>query len=83
LRVPDGAQIDASGGVGANGRTLDRLALPAGSSVHAGFLENANVDAIGEMIDVLSAERSFESAEKVVTAIDGTRQKSAESARIR
>jgi len=35
------------------------------------------------MIDVLAAERSFESAEKVVAAIDGTRQKSADSARIR
>jgi flagellar basal body rod protein FlgG len=83
LHVPDGAQIDAGGSIGAKGRTLDRLPLPAGSSVHAGFLENANVDAIREMIDVLSAERSFESAEKVVAAIDGTRQKSAESARIR
>jgi flagellar basal-body rod protein FlgF len=83
LHVPDGAQIDASGSVRANGRTVDRLVLPAGSSVHSGFLESANVDAISEMIDVLSAERSFESAEKVVAAIDGTRQKSADTARIR
>jgi flagellar basal body rod protein FlgG len=83
LRVPDGAQIDGRGCVRTNGREIDRLWLPAGSSVHAGFLESANVDAIGEMIDVLAAERSFESAEKVVAAIDGTRQKSADSARIR
>jgi flagellar basal body rod protein FlgG len=83
LRVPEGAQIDANGYVRLDGRTIDRLPLPAGSSVHAGFLESANVDAISEMIDVLSAERSFESAEKVVAAIDGTRQKSADVARIR
>jgi flagellar basal body rod protein FlgG len=40
------------------------------------------VDAIAEMIDVLAAERSFESAQKAVAAIDLTRQKSAEAARI-
>jgi flagellar basal body rod protein FlgG len=40
------------------------------------------VDAISEMIDVLAAERSFESAQKAVTAIDVSRQKAAEAARI-
>lgn len=41
-----------------------------------------NVDAIAEMIDVLSAQRSFESAQKAVTAIDLSRQKAAEAARV-
>ena len=40
------------------------------------------VDAIAEMIDVLAAERSFESAQKAVAAIDQSRQKAAEAARI-
>ncbi len=40
------------------------------------------VNAIAEMIDVLAAERSFESAQKTVTAIDLSRQKAAEAARI-
>jgi flagellar basal body rod protein FlgG len=40
------------------------------------------VDAIAEMIDVLAAERSFESAQKTVSAIDISRQKAAETARI-
>jgi flagellar basal body rod protein FlgG len=40
------------------------------------------VDAIAEMVDVLAAERSFESAEKTVAAIDATRQKAADAARI-
>jgi flagellar basal body rod protein FlgG len=78
LHVPENARIDERGDViSGDGRTVARLALPAGSSVHAGFLETAGVDAIHEMIDVLCAERSFESAQKVVTAIDGTRAKSA------
>jgi hypothetical protein len=34
------------------------------------------------MIDVLAAERSFESAQKAVVAIDLSRQKAAEAARI-
>jgi flagellar basal body rod protein FlgG len=40
------------------------------------------VDAIAEMIGVLTAERSFESAQKTVAAIDGTRRKAADAARI-
>ncbi len=43
---------------------------------------SSGVDAISEMIDVLAAERSFESAQKAVSAIDSARQKSAEAARI-
>ncbi|MEO6834795.1 MAG: flagellar basal body rod C-terminal domain-containing protein [Candidatus Tumulicola sp.] len=78
LRVPDGARIDERGDVIAadTDATVDRLPLPPGSSVHAGFLEGASVDAIHEMVDVLCAERSFESAQKIVSAIDRTREKS-------
>lgn len=43
---------------------------------------SSGVDAISEMIDVLAAVRSFESAQKTVGAIDATRQKSAEAARV-
>ena len=53
----------------------------AGHTVDAPRLSNG-VDAISEMIDVLAAERSFESAQKVVTALDLTRQKTAEAARV-
>jgi flagellar basal body rod protein FlgG len=38
-------------------------------------LEASNVDAIGEMIDVLAAQRSFETAQKVLTAIDKARER--------
>lgn len=75
LRVPSGATIEVDGSVRKDGTVIDRLRLPAGSSVRTGFLESANVNPIAEMIDVLGAQRSFESAQKVVGAIDSTRQK--------
>ena len=59
------------------GRVLFATRLAAGSSVRSGFLETANVDAVAEMIAMLAAQRSFESAERVVAAIDQTRQKAA------
>ncbi|HTU83188.1 MAG TPA: flagellar basal body rod C-terminal domain-containing protein [Candidatus Acidoferrales bacterium] len=85
LRVPEDARFAEDGTVSTpQGRTVARIALPHGSSLHAGFLESGGVDAIAQMIDVLAAERGFESAQKVVTAIDGTREKSASDvARIR
>jgi len=59
------------------GRALIETKLAAGASVRTGFLETANVNAIDEMVNVLAAQRSFESAEKIVAAIDGTNQKAA------
>lgn len=75
VRVPDGASIEENGSITRNGIVLDRIALPVGSSVRGGFLETSNVDAIGEMIDVLTAQRSFEGAQKVLSAIDQTRER--------
>lgn len=66
LRVRDGAPLEPHD-----------LGLPPGSGLRAGYLESANVDAIGEMLHVMEAQRSFESAQKVASAIDGTRQKAA------
>lgn len=85
LIVPEGGRIDEQGRVaGPDGKpTGARIPLPAGSTVRAGFLEAAGVDAIAEMIDVLCAERSFESAQKVVTAIDRVAEKSGDVARVR
>jgi flagellar basal body rod protein FlgG len=60
----------------------ERVLEPAGSIRAAGLVSNG-VDAIAEMIDVLAAERAFESAQKAVAAIDASRQKSAEAARIK
>jgi flagellar basal body rod protein FlgG len=57
------------------GRTLERTSLAPGSYVRAGFLESSNVDSIGEMVNVLEAERSFETAQKVLSAIDQSSQR--------
>ncbi len=51
------------------------LGLPPGGSVRSGFLETSNVNPISEMIDVLEAQRSFESIQKTLVAIDETRSK--------
>ncbi|MBV8371777.1 MAG: flagellar hook-basal body complex protein [Candidatus Eremiobacteraeota bacterium] len=77
LHVPEGAHVDARGCVvSANGSTLERIPLPPGSALQAGFLEEPAVNAVSEMIDILRAQRSFESAQKVIFAIDRTREKS-------
>jgi flagellar basal body rod protein FlgG len=91
VRQDDGTLRDSRGGTllgtkGAfRGARFDAraLGLPPASRVQSGFLEAPSVDAIAEMIDVLAAERSFESAQKAVTAIDSSRQKSAEAARVK
>jgi flagellar basal-body rod protein FlgG len=75
IYVPNGASIERDGTIRRNGTVLNRIAISPGSSIQAGFLEASNVDAIGEMIDVLSAQRSFESAQKVLSAIDETRER--------
>jgi flagellar basal body rod protein FlgG len=68
----------------AQGRMLIGTTLGPGATVQTGYLETSNVNAIDEMVDVLTSQRSFESAEKVVSAIDGVRQKNAnEVARIK
>lgn len=57
------------------GRVLVKTTLAPGAIVRKGFLESSNVDAIGEMVDVLGAERSFETAQKVLSAIDQSRER--------
>ena len=76
--------IAARGFLTALGVTISRERLPERTgSIHLAGLGSNGVNAIAEMIDVLAAERAFESAQKAVTAIDAARQKSAEVARIK
>jgi flagellar basal body rod protein FlgG len=78
-----GHLIDAAGRMLLDGRrpavvapdAQVRIPLPPGSSLRSGFLEGSNADAIGEMIDVMTAQRAFEAAQKVLTAIDGARER--------
>jgi flagellar basal body rod protein FlgG len=72
LRIAAGAKVTAA-----------EIGLPASSSLQTGALESSSVDAISEMIDVLSAQRAYEGAEKTVSAIDETRRQSADAARVK
>ena len=67
--------IAADGEVRSNGRAVNRIPLPAGTRLQSGALEISNVDAIGETLAILNAQRAFETAQKVLVAIDDTRQK--------
>ncbi len=76
LRVSEEATIAPDGTVRDGGRVVDRLALPPGTTVRSGAVETSNVDPIGETLAILQAQRSFETAQKVFSAIDATREKS-------
>jgi flagellar basal-body rod protein FlgG len=67
--------IAPDGDVRSNGRSVNRIALPPGTRLQSGALETSNVDAIGETLAILNAQRAFETAQKVLVAIDDTRQK--------
>ncbi|HTV74144.1 MAG TPA: flagellar basal body rod C-terminal domain-containing protein [Candidatus Acidoferrales bacterium] len=71
---PD-ATIDERGFVRESGRITARVQLSSGATVTSGFLEAANVDAIHEMVDVLAAQRAFETAQKTLSALDQVRSK--------
>ena len=95
VRGLDGTLRDAAGRVvvGARGPLVLRddestlkasdFGLPPNAVVRSGFLEAPAVNAVGEMIDVVAAQRAFESAEKIVEAIDGARRKAADAARLK
>jgi len=69
------ATIDSRGIVRIAGNEVDRVRVRSGTTLQSGFLESANVDSVAEMIDVLSAQRAFETAQKTLSAIDEERQK--------
>jgi flagellar basal body rod protein FlgG len=75
IRVSADAVIGADGTVRDGGRVVDHLALPRGTSVRSGALESSNVDAIAETLAILTAQRSFETAQKTFVAIDAARDK--------
>lgn len=77
VRVSEDATVASDGSIHDRGRIVDRLPLPAGTRVLAGALETSTVNAIGETLAILTAQRAFESAEKTLGAIDAARQKAA------
>jgi len=78
LRAGADATVDERGVVSdAAGHAVGRLRLAGGNSVQSGFVEGSNVDAVHEMVDVLGAQRAFETAQKTLSAIDEVRARSA------
>jgi len=77
IRVSVDAEIERDGTVRDGARIAGRIPLPAGSSLQVGFLEAANVNAVGETLAILTAQRAFETAQKTFSAIDEVRQKNA------
>ena len=77
LRVSADAVIDAGGLVHDRGRVVDRIPLPARTRLLPGALESSTVDAVGETLAILTAQRAFETAQKTLVAIDGAREKAA------
>lgn len=77
VRVDAATTIASDGTVRRDGTVVNRIPLPAGSTVRSGFLEGANADAIGEMLEVLTAQRAFETAQKAMLAIDEARDRAA------
>jgi flagellar basal body rod protein FlgG len=75
--APD-ATIDERGVVRVAGYEVATLLSRSGTSLQSGFLEAPNVDAVREMVDVVAAERAFETAEKTLSALDEQRQKNAD-----
>jgi len=69
------ATIDTNGDVRDAGRLVGQIVVSHGASLQSGFLEAPNVDGIHEMVDVLAAQRAFETAQKTLGALDEARQK--------
>ncbi len=69
----------AAGGI----PTAEQIGLPASSSLESGALEASSVNAIDEMVTVLTAQRAYEGAQKIASEIDETRKQSADAARVK
>jgi len=78
-RFPKGARVDADGRIVASGRVVDRLRIvyPRGARldrsravVHAGYLEESDVDAISQMTALVATERAYEANQKTVQCAD-------------
>lgn len=52
---------------------------PANTQLRQGFVEASGVNSVKEMVEMITTLRSYESAQRVVTAIDGTLEKAVNS----
>ncbi len=73
--VAEGAQFRTDGSVVVDGSTVAHVPLAAGSELRSGFVAGSNVNSISTMVEILDAQRSFETAQKSLSALDATRSK--------
>jgi flagellar basal body rod protein FlgG len=77
LRLPLQAHIEADGSVVEFGRVVDRVALTQAGRLQTGVVEAANTDSLHAMIEVLEAQRRFETAQKTTQMLDSVAAKDA------
>jgi len=77
LRVPLQAHLEADGSVLEFGRVVDRIAFTRPGRLLTGVVEAPNTDSLHAMIEVLEAQRRFESAQKTTQALDAVAAKDA------
>jgi len=75
INVPLDCEVRSDGTFVRNGVALARVALGAHAALRSGVVEGSGVDSIGEMVAMLDAQRSFETAQKTLTALDQVRNK--------
>lgn len=74
----DDVQVRGDGTIMDGGKPIDKIPLVPGTMVRSGFIEVSNVDSAKMMINVIDAQRSYETAEKALSSIDSARQKTAD-----
>jgi len=74
IRASSDATVDERGVVSdPAGAVVGHVRLVQGTTVQSGFIEASNVDAVHEMVNLLAAQRAFETAQKTLSAIDDVR----------
>jgi flagellar basal-body rod protein FlgF len=70
-------QVRGDGRIVDGGKVIAKLPLQPGSLVRSGFLEVSDVDSAQMLINMVDAQRNFETAQKALSAVDSARQKTA------
>jgi len=71
-------QARGDGSILDSGKVIARLPLQPGTMLRSGFLEISDVDSAQMLINIVDAQRNFETAQKALSALDSARQKTAD-----
>ena len=75
LVVDETTEVRPDGTFVRSGDVVGRIALAPGSRVQQHAIETSNVNGIGEMLSVIDAQRSFDTAQRLLKAADQAREK--------